>query len=101
MANEIVICEYAEPPVGHHSSIGGRLITSQYLDYGELSAAMNERTKYVIVHNKGATEAAVKQGDSAVSAELNTAGNIPLPAGEKTDPLPISPSNNYIDNATS
>lgn len=101
MANEIVIEEYADPVVGLHSSIGGRLVTSQYVDYGSLSSEISADAKYVIVKNKGSSEAAIKQGGSTVSAALNTAGNISLAAGEKSDPLPVSEGLRYIDNATS
>lgn len=101
MANEIVIEEYALPPSGPQSSIGGRLVTSQYVDYGSLSAAMDDATDYVIVRNNGASLAAIKFGNSAVSAALNTAGNISLRAGENSDPYPISSGVDYMDNATS
>ena len=101
MANEILLLEYTAPKGGEDSSIGGRLVTSQFLDYGALSAQVNASTSYVIIKNLGSTVAAIKQGDSTVSAALNTDGNDQLVAGEKSDPFPVSSGLDYFDNATS
>ena len=58
-------------------------------------------TEYVVVVNKGSTEAAFKQGGSTVSAALNTAGNIPLAGNSQSDPVPVSAGLDYFDSATS
>lgn len=100
MANEICIEEWTKPAYGYGSSIGGKLVTTQFIDYGALSAQLNSETDYVVVQNLGASTAYIKQGGSSVSAAVDTAGSLPLAAGTRSDPLPASPGLDYIDNAT-
>lgn len=98
MADEVIIEEYTKPANGYSSSIAGRLITTQVLDIATLSAAMNVATDYVVVQSKG-VGFWLKQGASDVSAAADTNGNLWIPADGRSDPLPISAGNDYIDTA--
>lgn len=97
MADEVIIEEYQNPAGGPGSSIGGTLVTTQVVDIGTLSAAMNANTDYVIVRSKG-TGFWFIVGGSTASAAADTNGNLWLDAGQKSDPIPVN-STTYIDTA--
>jgi hypothetical protein len=97
MANEVVICEWKQPEGGLSASIIGKLITSQVLDAGDLSAELNDDTKLISITANGAA-IWVKQGGSGVSAAANTDGNIFIPSNA-TFVLPVDSTTRYVDTA--
>lgn len=97
MADEVVIVEFTMPEGGLSASIAGKVITSQVLDVGTLSAEMNANTKFVSITANG-SPIWVKQGGSSVSAAANTDGNVLILSGQ-TFVLPIDSTTKYVDSA--
>ena len=85
MANEVIIEEYADFLIeyedGTYAPVVGKLITSQVIDVGSKSAALNPATKVVTLSDAGGSGFWYKTGASDVSAVANTAGNRYIPAG--------------------
>jgi len=97
MADKVIISEYSQPIGSEVGTIFGNPITSQIIDIGDLSAAMNANTKMVRLQSKGAGFW-YKQGESGASAAANTDGSHWLAADQHVD-LSISPGRTYIDTA--
>lgn len=102
MADEVVIEEYAQQVYKTNGEFAGaalgELITTQVVDVATLSSALNAKTKYVIVQDKGGAGFWVKPGDSTVSAAADTNGNLWVPAGQSKE-FPVTPGITHIDTA--
>lgn len=83
MADEVIIVEMQKPTrreTGDALSIYGHVITTQVLDIGTASAALNAATDMIEVQSRG-TGFWVRLGGSDVSAAADTDGNFWIPAG--------------------
>jgi hypothetical protein len=83
MPNEVVIEEYAsffcKYEDGTYAPVVGEFITSQVIDVGAKSAALDPRTKLISIIDKGGSGFWYKVGDTNVDAVADTAGNRFLP----------------------
>jgi hypothetical protein len=93
MADEITIHEHAEP--NRVTLVKSPLITSQVLDLTVKSAAFNALTRVVRITAQAA--AWVKIGDTNVSANANTDGNIYLHAADTIE-IEVEPGQ-FLDSA--
>jgi hypothetical protein len=100
MANEVVISERALPSSvskqGNPKSPYGERVTTQVIDAGSKSAALDNATEAVLITANGA-DIWYKIGGSSVSAAANTAGNEFLAADQSR--LEIVTAGQYIDTA--
>lgn len=80
MANEVIIEEYGPQIYKTNGNLSGaamgQLITTQILSIATASAALNNKTAYVVVQSKGTGFWAIP----GASATANTAGNVWVPA---------------------
>lgn len=85
MADEVIIVEMQKPTrreTGDSMNILGNIITTQVVDIGTLSAALNAKTELVLIISKG-TGFWYKLGGSDVSAAADTNGNVWLVADQQ------------------
>lgn len=103
MANEVIIEEYKSAgldegtPDYRNKSLPKGLETSQILDIGTESAAVDTDTKWIRIQSKG-TGFWYKIGASGVSAAANTDGNCWLPADQFRD-IALQSTDTNIDTA--
>lgn len=100
MADEVIIKEMKTPALKHNGTalpVLGQTITTQVVDIGTLSAALNPATTVVQLISRG-TGFWYKEGGASVSAAADTDGNTWLGA-DKEHSIEVYPGMTKIDTA--